>query len=139
MCRFRRQVPGGRMVTEAHTDPYGALQRVFHEPNRLAIMSALGGAVSGLSFRQLKDQCHLTDGNLSRHLKTLEDASAVRIDKRHVGARPRTTVYLTDAGRQEFLAYLQALEEVFQRAAEAMVNEDSGISVFGKVSDTAQV
>jgi DNA-binding MarR family transcriptional regulator len=119
--------------------PYGALQRVFHEPNRLAIMSALGGAVNGLSFRELRDQCRLTDGNLNRHLKTLEEASAVRIHKRFVGARPRTTVHLTDAGRQEFVAYLQALEEVFLRAAEAMEVEERGLSLFGKVSDTAQV
>lgn len=119
--------------------PYGALQRVFHEPNRLAIMSALGGAAKGLSFRELKEQCRLTDGNLSRHLKTLEEASAVRINKRFVGTRPRTTVYLTDAGRREFVAYLQALEEVFLRAAEAMEAEERGISIFGKVSDTAQV
>ncbi len=114
-------------MTEPAYNPYSALQRVFHEPNRLAIMSSLGGAVNGLTFRDLKDQCNLTDGNLSRHLKTLEEAEAIRVEKKFVGARPRTTVFLTDAGRDGFVEYLVALEEVFQRAAESMVPEATSL------------
>lgn len=111
------------MAEMDQANPYSALQRVFHEPNRLAIMSALGAATAGVSFRDLKEQCDLTDGNLSRHLKTLEDAEAVRLEKKFVGARPRTTIYLTDTGREEFLAYLRALEEVLQRAADVMSSD----------------
>lgn len=116
-------------MSESETigNPFSALQRVFHEPNRLAIMSALVGTVDGLTFRGLKEQCDLTDGNLNRHLKTLEDSGAVRIKKRFVGARPQTTVVLTTQGREGFMHYLNALETVLQRAAEAMNTEESRV------------
>jgi DNA-binding transcriptional ArsR family regulator len=107
-------------MTDAMSNPYSALERLFHEPSRLAIMSSLGGAVDGLTFSELKQQCDLTDGNLSRHLKTLEEGGAVRVKKRFVGARPQTRVFLTAAGRAGFLAYLKALEEVLQNAATAL-------------------
>lgn len=98
-----------------------SLERVFHEPNRLAIMSALGGVAEGLTFNELKEQCRLTDGNLSRHLKALEEAGAVKIHKqKDDGARPQTTLFLTPSGRREFVEYLQTLESVLQQAAEAL-------------------
>lgn len=129
------------MADMDQANPYTALQRVFHEPNRLAIMSALGASVSGLSFRDLKEQCDLTDGNLSRHLKTLEEAHAVRLEKKFVGARPRTTIYLTETGRDEFLAYLRALEEVLQRAADVMSTDASSVplSLFRRARDARGV
>jgi len=107
-------------MTAKRDNPYAALKHIFHEPNRLAIMSALCGAVEGLTFNELKEECGLTDGNLSRHLKALEEAGAVRIEKSFVRAKPRTTVFLTDQGRESFLEYLQALEEVLKKAAESM-------------------
>ncbi|MGH1365320.1 MAG: winged helix-turn-helix domain-containing protein [Calditrichia bacterium] len=107
-------------MPEKHENPFNALERIFHEPNRLAIMSALSGAANGLSFRELKENCDLTDGNLSRHLKALEEADAVQIEKAFVGAKPRTTVVLTDNGRERFIEYLQALEEVLLKAADAV-------------------
>ena len=111
-------------MADPKNSPYSALERLFHEPSRLAIMSSLGGAVDGLTFNELKDRCSLTDGNLSRHLKTLEEAGAVRLRKKFVGARPQTRVFLTPAGREGFLAYLAALEEVLRSAASAMRADD---------------
>lgn len=101
-------------------NPYGSLERIFHEPKRLAILSALCAAPNGLSFKELKKEGDLTDGNLNRHLKTLEEAGIVDIRKRHVGVRPQTRVYLSDAGRERFIDYLEALERVLQRAAGAV-------------------
>jgi len=103
-----------------HDNPYAALKTLFHEPNRLAIMSALSQAIDGLTFNDLKRECDLTDGNLSRHLKALEEAGAIRIEKTFVDAKPRTTVFLSAAGRTSFIEYLQALEEVLQKAAESI-------------------
>ena len=103
-----------------HENPYAALKTLFHEPNRLAMMSALSQAIDGLTFNELKRECGLTDGNLSRHLKTLEEAEAIRIEKTFVDAKPRTTVFLSDAGRKSFIEYLQALEEVLQKAARSV-------------------
>ncbi len=97
--------------------PYEALDKVFHEPHRLALVSSLLADEKGLSFNELRDLCDLTDGNLSRHLKVLEDAGAVRIEKSFVANRPRTTVSLTKEGRARFLEYLDALEAVLKEAA----------------------
>ena len=96
---------------------YDALEKLFHEPNRLAIMSELCGSAEGVAFNDLKNACGLTDGNLSRHLTTLQNAGAVRIKKGYVEAKPRTTVFASASGRKKFLEYLSALEEVLQEAA----------------------
>lgn len=105
-------------------NPYAELKQIFHEPNRLAIMSALCNADDGLTFGELKEECNLTDGNLSRHLKALEQARAVRIKKSFTGSRPQTTIYLSDRGRDRFIEYLQALEEVLNKAAESLTTAD---------------
>lgn len=98
--------------------PYSRLERIFHEPARLIIMSQLLGTVDGATFTELKSACGLTDGNLSRHLATLEQAKAIRIDKSFAGHRPQTTVCLSKQGREDFMAYLQALEAVLLDAAD---------------------
>ena len=64
-----------------HSNPYSALKQIFHEPNRLAIMSALVNAPDGIAFNDLKEECNLTDGNLSRHLQMLGKARVIRIKK----------------------------------------------------------
>ena len=110
--------------------PYNALKRIFHEPNRLAIVSALCAAHRGLTFLQVKRECSLTDGNLSRHLKTLEEAGMIDIRKRFVGSRPRTTIHLTDAGRENFIEYLKALEEVLKQAASALGSIEESQTIF---------
>ena len=97
--------------------PYASLDRIFHEPNRLAILSTLLGAARAVSFAEIKEACNLTDGNLSRHLKALEEAGVISIDKRFVGSRPKTTARLSSRGRQKFLQYLEALEKVIAEAA----------------------
>lgn len=116
-------------------NPYPHLERVFHEPGRLTIMSNLLGAPDGLTFSELKKQCDLTDGNLSRHLKALEKVKAVTIKKRFVKNRPQTKVTLSDRGREDFMAYLQALEAVLLDAAEKAGTGDHksvpGVSLFG--------
>ena len=99
---------------------YDALERIFHEPSRLAIMSALCAADDGLSFAELKESCALTDGNLNRHLKVLEDSEVVRIRKSFVDSKPRTTVRLSKTGLARFNEYLSALEEVLQATRAAL-------------------
>jgi len=102
------------------TNPYDALERLFHEPKRLAIVSALCAVGSeGMTFAELKDECELTDGNLSRHLKTLDEAGVVTVRKSFVGAKPRTTVFVSSAGRDRFIEYLDSLERVLNQAIEA--------------------
>lgn len=96
------------------------LEKIFHEPNRLAIMSALCAEREGLAFTALKEACRLTDGNLSRHLKALVETGAVRIDKRFVENKPRTTVHLTAEGLARFQEYLEALNDVLTKAKQSL-------------------
>ena len=100
--------------------PYERLERLFHEPNRLAIMSAVCGAGEGLTFTEIKESCDLTDGNLSRHLKVLDEADAVQITKMFVDNKPRTTVVVSEDGLSSFVAYLRALEDVLKSAEESL-------------------
>lgn len=109
-------------MTAPARDP-GALERLFHEPSRLAILSALCAARDGLSFTELRDACRLTDGNLSRHLKALEEEEVVRISKAFVGDKPRTTVALTRNGLARFSLYLDTLAAVLQDAKRAAQQE----------------
>jgi len=95
--------------------PFQALEKLFHEPNRLAIMSSLCAADHGLTFSQLKDECALTDGNLNRHLKVLRESRAIRIEKKFVDDKPRTTIFITDAGLDRFSDYLEALADIMKQ------------------------
>ncbi|MEO0479546.1 MAG: transcriptional regulator [Planctomycetota bacterium] len=89
---------------------------MLHEKARLGILTALASQVTGVGFVELKSLCHLTDGNLSRHLKVLEEAGLVEIRKRPQGTRTRTTALMTRAGRAQFLRYLDELERVIRDA-----------------------
>ena len=100
-----------------------ALERVFHEPSRMAIVSVLCASRGGMTFTELRDRCGLTDGNLSRHVKMLEEEGIVRCVKAFVDAKPRTTVKLTASGTKRFKAYLDALETVLKQATYAIRQE----------------
>lgn len=86
----------------------GRLDDVIHGRIRLGIMVYLADAESA-DFTELKTALEATQGNLSVHLKKLEEAGYVAIDKRFIGARPNTRVRITPAGRTAFAAYLEAL------------------------------
>ena len=107
-------------MPDSFDNPYEALERIFHEPNRLAIMSAVCAADKGLTFSELKETCGLTDGNLNRHLKVLRDAHAVTISKTFVDEKPRTTVHISQTGLSRFNDYLAALSEVLESARQAL-------------------
>ncbi len=96
------------------------LEKIFHEPHRLSIMSALCAAEKGLSFTQLKERCQMTDGNLNRHLKVLQDTEAIAVNKTFVGVKPRTTISISETGLQRFTEYLEALSDVLKKARQAL-------------------
>ena len=64
------------------------------------------------TFSDLRALLGLTQGNLGTHLKKLEDAGYVEIEKEFVKRKPRTTCRLTAAGRQAFLEHVQRLENI---------------------------
>lgn len=95
------------------------LDRIFHEKARLGIVSSLAGHADGLGFSDLKSLCGLTDGNLSRHLKVLEVAGYMDIEKGYEGRRPCTRCRLSGEGRARFSEYLAVLERVLRKATKA--------------------
>ena len=96
---------------------YEGLDRVIHERARLSVLTSLITNPKGVVFNDLKQLCSLTDGNLSRHLKVLEEEGMVEIEKGFDGNRPLTTCRITKAGRARYLEYLETLEQVVKDAA----------------------
>ncbi len=80
------------------------LDRVIHEPARLAIMMILGGAGEA-DFLYLQREGGFTQGNLSGHLARLEEAGYVAIEKKFKGKLPLTLCRLTDQGRTALSEY----------------------------------
>lgn len=98
---------------------YDGLERVIHEKARLGILTSLVTHPHGLLFGDLKDLCHLTDGNLSRHLQVLHEEGLVEVWKGYKHRRPQTLVQLTAEGRRRFLGYIAELEHVVADALAA--------------------
>lgn len=91
------------------------LDDVIHGRVRLGIVAYLASAEVA-DFTELKDLLEVTQGNLSVHLRKLEDAGYVSIDKSFVGRKPLTRVRLTDPGRAAFGAYLKAMGQLVEQA-----------------------
>lgn len=92
-------------------EPFLQLDRVIHEKGRLAITSMLA-ASSELSFTELRDTLGMTDGNITAHVRTLQEAGYVAVTKSFQGSRPLTTFALTEAGRKAFAEYIGLLENI---------------------------
>jgi DNA-binding transcriptional ArsR family regulator len=90
------------------------LNAVIHERARLGIMSALA-ARTAMTFSELKALLDLTDGNLSVHLRILEQAGYVAIEKKFVDRKPQTTVKVSKKGRLAFEHYVEVLEEIVKK------------------------
>ena len=92
-------------------EPFLQLDRVIHEKGRLAIMSMLAASPE-LSFTELRDALTMTDGNLTTHIRALQEAGYVAVAKSFQNRRPLTTCSLTAAGRRAFSGYLNLLEKI---------------------------
>ena len=90
------------------------LDRVIHEKGRLAIMSMLAAAPE-MSFTEMRDALAMTDGNITTHIRTLQEAGYVSITKSFRNNRPLTTCSLTPAGRKAFTNYINVLEKIIQQ------------------------
>lgn len=88
-----------------------ALDRVIHEPARLAIMTVLYGAGEA-DFLYLQRECGLTQGNLSSHLAKLEEAEYVKIAKTFKGKYPLTICRLTQKGKNALESYVRKMHVV---------------------------
>ena len=84
------------------------VDRIIHEPARLAIVALLAGAREA-DFLFLQRETNLTKGNLSSHLMRLEEAKYIEIEKTFRGKIPLTLVRLTEAGRVAFQSYRKTM------------------------------
>lgn len=92
-------------------EPFPHLDRVIHEKARLAIISSLS-ATPSLTYTDLRNMLVMTDGNLTSHLRILQEAGLVALSKSTGETRPQTTYTLTDIGRNAFTQYLGHLEQI---------------------------
>ena len=94
-----------------------ALDRLVHEPGRLAILTVLS-SVKDADFVFLQRTTGLTKGNLSSHLTKLEQAGLVEIEKRFIRKKPNTNVALTPLGRRRIAHHWGQLERLRSLAGE---------------------
>ncbi len=94
------------------------LDRIVHEPARLAILTVLAEA-ERVEFRFLENVTGLTRGNISSHASKLEAAGYLRVTKEFRGRTPVTSYSITDAGRGALSDYRAQLRAVMQPRSEA--------------------
>jgi DNA-binding MarR family transcriptional regulator len=94
--------------------PFLQLDRVIHEKGRLAIMSMLAAAPE-LSFTELRDALGMTDGNLTTHIRALQEEGYLAVAKSYQNRRPLTTCSLTPPGRKAFAGYINLLEQIVRQ------------------------
>lgn len=97
------------------------LDPVIHAQARLRVVSALSTLPEDgrIAFPRLQDILKMTAGNLSVHLRKLEDASYVEVVKTHHGRTPTTLVRLTRRGRLAFEDYTAALRALLNLQEES--------------------
>jgi DNA-binding MarR family transcriptional regulator len=94
-------------------NPIEHLNKVFDSRVRLGIMSVLM-VNTQVSYNELKEVLELTDGNLASHLKALEEATYIKVEKSFVARKTRTVYNVTKAGDKAFKAHLAALEQMIK-------------------------
>jgi DNA-binding MarR family transcriptional regulator len=92
----------------------GEMDRLIHEPARLAIVMILS-TVESADFLYLQNQTGLTRGNLSSHLSRLEEAGYIEIEKTYRGKIPLTLCRLTEAGHSAFESYSRQLRLLVEK------------------------
>ena len=89
------------------------INKVFENRVRLGVMSILM-VNSEIDFNSLKELLDVTDGNLTSHLKSLEENKMIEVKKQFIGRKPKTTYMATDYGQFMFKKHLDALEKLIK-------------------------
>jgi DNA-binding MarR family transcriptional regulator len=109
-------------MSEEH--PAVGLNETVHQRVRLGILTVLSEAEC--TFTALRDQLGLTDGNLSRHLRILEEPGLLEIHKGYDGRKPVTWLRLTRAGRRALRDEVAALERLVARFHATAAPDENG-------------
>src|SRR5512136_1001308 len=94
-----------------------SLNETIHQPVRLRIMAVLVSMepTNEVDFTYLRDLLEVTDGNLGAHLRKLEEAGYISVNKVFVERKPHTYISATAAGRKIFQEHVAALESILKR------------------------
>ena len=92
------------------------LDNIIHQPARLRIMATLMAldCEDQAEFTYLRQLLNLTDGNLGAHLRKLEDAGYIAVEKAFVARKPRTFLSATTKGRGAFEDHVAALKAIVE-------------------------
>ena len=94
---------------------HSEIDEVIHGRIRLGVIAYLASVETAL-FAELKEAVGATDGNLSTHLRKLEEAGYVGVRKGFVGRKPQTRFTLTNLGRQAWNKWLDRIEKLTRAA-----------------------
>jgi DNA-binding MarR family transcriptional regulator len=94
------------------------LDPVIHQPVRLRICASLTSLNpdDSIEFTFLRDLLELTDGNLGAHLRKLEEAGYLTVDKTFVDRKPKSFIAITHKGRSAFKKHVRALRSIIKQA-----------------------
>jgi DNA-binding MarR family transcriptional regulator len=93
------------------------LDRLIHEPARLAILTALASCKSA-DFLFLQRLTGLSGGNLSSHIAKLEESGLVRVEKQFIEKRPNTRIEISEQGRKAVREHWKKLDQLGDKARE---------------------
>lgn len=87
--------------------------KVFESNIRLQMIASL--SVSKLTYRELKNICNCSDGNMATHTKKLIEEDFIIVEKSFVNNKPQTTYILTEKGKEEFIKYVELLNSLINK------------------------
>lgn len=102
------------MVSNMNKWSISEIDELIHAKARLGIMVMLM-TYEKCEFTFLKKELDLTDGNLSTHIKKLEDAKYLSVEKKFVKKKPMTNLKITKKGEEAFNNYVNTLESIVKR------------------------
>lgn len=88
------------------------ISKVFESKIRIQMIASL--SFSDLTYKQLKEVCQATDGNMTTHTKKLIENGFITAKKEFVNNYPQTTYHLTNKGKQEFENYVSTLNALLE-------------------------
>lgn len=90
------------------------INKLFDHRIRLGIMSILM-VNDDADFNRLKELLDVTDGNLASHIKALENAEYILVEKQFIDRKPNTRYSATQLGKIEFKKHIDALEKLIRK------------------------
>ena len=93
---------------------YQEIDDVIHSRIRTAIMAVLV-SVDEAEFTFIREKINATDGNLSVHLKKLEDHNYVSVRKEFIERKPVSKYRITETGKKAFEDYIKKLESIIRK------------------------